>query len=208
MRDLSILQFDEKTHRYFVGGRASLSVTQILEVAGITDFSIVNKDLLDRASKFGQAVHRATELHDLGTLDKSSLDEPLVPYLEAWKKFCHDEISEFLEIEVPIWSKRFSFAGKPDRVAFDKRRRLILPDIKTSRELSSSVKLQTAGYQIGWEEQESPAKIARRVGVLLQEDGNYYSEEFTDRSDKDDFIACARVAAFKMRNGLKGGAHV
>jgi hypothetical protein len=201
MRDLSILQFDEPTHLYFVGGRAALSVTKILEVAGITDFSSVNKDLLDRASKFGQAVHRGTELHDLGTLDKSSLDAPLVPYLEAWKKFCAKEISEFIEIEVPVWSKRFGFAGKPDRVALDKRKRLILPDIKSSKALAVSVKLQTAGYQIAWEELEGPRKIARRIGVLLQETGEYYSEEYSDRSDRDDFIACARVAAFKLRNG-------
>jgi hypothetical protein len=204
MRDLSILQFDEKTHRYFVGGRAFLSVTKILDIASITDFSSVNKDLLDRASKFGASAHRATELHDLGTLDKSSLDAHLSPYLESWKKFCQDEISALIEIEVPVWSKRFGFAGTPDRVALDKRGRLMLPDIKTSRELSSSVKLQTAGYQIAWEELEGQ-KIARRVGVLLQDDGNYYAEEFTDRNDKDDFIACSRVAAFKLRNG---GGHV
>lgn len=204
MRDLSILQFDEPTHRYFVGGRASLSVTKILDLASITDFSSVNKDLLDRASKFGQAVHRGTELHDLGTLDISSLDAPLVPYLEAWKKFCAAEISEFIEIEQPVWSKRFGFAGTPDRVGLDKKRRLILPDIKSSKALSVSVKLQTAGYQIAWEECEGQ-KIARRVGVVLQEDGNYYAEEFTDRNDKDDFIACSRVAAFKLRNGV---AHV
>ena len=203
-RDLSILQFEEATHRYFVGGRASLSVTKILDLASITDFSSVNKDLLDRASKFGQAAHRATELSDRGTLDHSSLDAPLVPYLESWTQFCAKEISEFIEIEVPVWSKRFGFAGTPDRVALDKRGRLILPDIKTSRELSVSVKLQTAGYQIAWEELEG-RKISRRVGVLLKEDGNYYSEEFTDRSDKDDFIACARVASFKLRNGV---AHV
>lgn len=205
MRDLSVLKFDEKAHRYFLGGSAVLSVTQILELAGITDFSSVNKDLLERASKFGQAAHRATELSDRGTLDHSSLDAPLVPFLDAWKKFCEKEISEFVEIEIPVWSKIFHFAGKPDRVALDKRGRLILPDIKTSRDLSSSVKLQTAGYQLAWEELERPRKITRRVGVLLQESGEYYAEEYSDRSDKDDFIACARVAAFKLRNSLQGG---
>jgi len=211
MRDLSVLTFDEKAHRYFLGGRASLSVTQILELAGITDFSLVNKDLLERACKFGTAAHKATVLSDRGTLDHSSLDAPLVPYLESWKKFCEKEISEILEIELPVWSKRFHFAGTPDRIAKDKRGRIVLVDIKTSRELSLSVKLQTAGYQIAWEECEPHSvvapfgKIARRIGVLLQDSGNYYAEDFNDRSDKDDFIACARVAAFKLRNGFQGG---
>lgn len=201
-RDLSILQFDETTHRYFVGGRASLSVTQILELSGITDFSSVNKDLLDRACKFGQAAHRATELHDLGTLDKSSLDAPLVPYLDAWKSFVSDEISEMVEIEQPIWSARFHFAGTPDRIAKDTKGRLVLLDIKTSRELSTSVRLQTAGYALAWEEIEG-LKIARRIGVLLGEIG-YAKEEYSDRSDRDDFLACARVAAFKLKHKIQG----
>jgi hypothetical protein len=202
-RDLSILTFDEAAHRYFVGGRASLSVTQILELSGITDFSTVNKDLLDRACKFGRASHRATELHDLGILDKSSLDAALVPYLESWKSFVAFEISEMVEIEKPIWSTRFSFAGTPDRIAKDKKGRLVLLDIKTSTTLDiTAVALQTAGYSIAWEELEGQ-KIARRMAVLLGENG-FKVWEGDDCGDRDDFIACARVAAYKFKNKIQG----
>lgn len=204
MRDLSPLKFDEKMHRYFLGGRAVFSVTKILDLVGITDFSLVNRDILDRACNFGAATHKATFLWDRGTLDQSSLDASLAPYLDAWKNFKAAEIKELLELEAPIWSKRFGFAGTPDRIAIDTRGRLTIVDIKTSTSMSRAVKLQTAGYQIGWEELESPKKIQRRVGVLLRDDGSYLTEDFNDRSDRDDFVACVRVAAFMLKNGIKG----
>lgn len=200
-----VLTFDEKTHRYFMNGRAALGVSQILELSGISNFQFVNKDLLDRAQKFGTAAHSATVFSDRNTLDKSSLDAPLVPYLDAWKLFCAKEIHEILYIEEPVYSIRFGFAGMLDRIALDLKRRTTLVDIKTSKEFAPAVKLQTAGYQLAFEEMHKPFTIARRVGVILQEDGTYYAEDFKDRSDRDDFLACARVAAFKLRNGLQGG---
>lgn len=207
-----VLTFDEKAHRYFMNGRAALGVSQILELSGISNFSNVNWDLLDRAQKFGTAAHQATVLSDRGILDKSSLDEPLVPYLTAWKSFVAKELSEILYMELPVYSLCFAFAGTLDRIAFDSKRRVTLVDIKTSKAFHASVKLQTAGYQIAYEEKAArdglKVKIERRVGVILREDGTYYAEDFNDRSDRDDFIACARVAAFKLRNGLKGDGHV
>jgi hypothetical protein len=203
-----VLTFDEKAHRYFMNGRAALGVSQILQLSGISNFQFVNRDLLDRAQRFGTAAHSATALSDRATLDKSSLDAPLVPYLDAWKLFCEKELREILYIEEPVYSLRFNFAGTLDRIAVDNKRRETLVDIKTSKEFSPSAKLQTAGYQLAFEEMHKPFTIARRVGVILQEDGTYYAEDFKDRSDRDDFLACARVAAFKLKNGLKGGLNV
>lgn len=200
-----VLTYDEATHRYFMNGRAALGVSQILELSGISNFAFVNRDILERAQKFGTAAHQATVFSDRGILDKSSLDEPLVPYLNAWKAFCAQELHEILYVEEPVYSIRFKFAGTLDRVALDLKRRPTLVDIKTSKEFAPAVKLQTAGYQLAFEEMHKPFTIARRVGVILREDGTYYAEDFTDRSDKDDFISCVRVAAFKLRNGLQGG---
>lgn len=199
-----VCTFDEKTHRYFLRGRSALGVSQILELAGISNFSFVNKDLLTRAQNFGAAAHKAAELSDRGNLDRSSLDAPLAPYLESWEAFRAKELSEILQIEQPVYSLKFGFAGTPDRIARDKAGRLVIVDIKTSREFHAAVKLQTAGYEIAFEEMaKAPrVKIQRRIGVILTDTGEPYVEDFGDRTDRDDFIACARVAAFKLRNGM------
>lgn len=197
------LHFDEARHLYFLKGRAVLNVTGILSACGITDFSSVNKDILDRACKFGRAVHKATELWDRKDLNLETLDAPLVPYLDAWKSFVEEEVSEFLFIEKAVYSLRNSFAGTVDRFFIDKKGRLTLCDIKTSAGMASAaVSLQTAGYEIAFEEMQL-GKIARRVGVLLTKEGTFIPEEFTDKTDRDYFLACLRVAAFKVNHGLK-----
>jgi len=197
-----VLRFDEEKHRYFIKGRAALGVTETLALAGVTNFEFVPRDILDRAVNFGRCVHKAVEFFDRGVLDTSSLDEALRPYLLAWEKYKAERVGEIVEIERHLYSLRFGFAGTLDRVFRDKKGNLCLLDIKTSRELSAGTPLQTEAYAMAYEEMTG-LKIRRRFGVILQEDGDYYAEEFRDRSDSDDFIACLRVAAFKMRRGIK-----
>ncbi len=197
------LSFDETKHLYFLRGRVSAGVTNTLSKTGITDFGSVDRDILDRASKFGRAVHTATELWDRKVLDLASLDEPLVPYLDAWKAFLEAEVKEILHIELPVYSLKYNFAGTIDRIYFDKQGRLCLGDIKTSGVFNAGVPLQTAGYQLAFEEMFKKMKVARRVGVILKGDGTYLPEVFADRSDRDDFLACLRVAAYKFKCGLK-----
>ena len=196
------LSFDEKKHMYFLKGRVTTGVTSALSLAGITDFSTVDRGILERASKFGLAAHKATELWDRNVLDLASLDAPLVPYLDGWKSFLEAEVKEIVHVELPVYSLRYNFAGTIDRIYFDKQGRLCLGDIKTSAVFNAGVPLQTAGYQIAFEELFK-RKIARRVGVILRDDGTYHAEEFRDGSDRDDFLACLRVTAFKQKNGLK-----
>jgi hypothetical protein len=119
------LTFEEENHLYKLNGTGLVSVTQVLQKAGIIDFSKVPPQILEAARKFGTAAHKACELFDKGTLDERSLDHNLWPYLDGWVAFKKEYNFEFLAIEQPIGSTIYRVAGTPDRIAkSDKRRRL------------------------------------------------------------------------------------
>src|SRR5690606_20318453 len=79
------LIFEPDNHEYRHRGVVVPSVTQIL--GSLVDMSAIPQDKLEYARARGQAVHLACELYDQDDLDMASLDEVIVPYLEAWIKF-------------------------------------------------------------------------------------------------------------------------
>lgn len=119
------LVFSEEDHCYKLNNVVIPSVTQILKCCGISDFSKVPIDVLERARLFGTAVHKACELFDKGTLDERTLDPNLWPYLDGWVACKKEYAFEFVENENPLVSTIYRVAGTPDRIAkSDKRRRL------------------------------------------------------------------------------------
>ena len=83
-----MLLFDATTHTYRFNGKPVPGVTSIVEP--LTDFRLVKPDVMQAAQQLGTAVHLACELDDHGTLDTDDLDPALIPYLPAWRQFCHD----------------------------------------------------------------------------------------------------------------------
>ena len=79
---MSVLLFDEVSHTYTAGGVVVPSVTQIL--APLNDLSFIGPEVLAYKRALGTAVHKATELYDLGELDESSVADVVRPYLDAW----------------------------------------------------------------------------------------------------------------------------
>jgi len=119
------LQFFEDKHIYKLNGMPLVSVTKILQMAGLADFSKIPFERLEASRKFGQAVHRACELFDKGTLDERSLDTNLWPYLDGWVACKKEYKWDFVAIEQPIISTIYRVAGTPDRISkSDKRHRL------------------------------------------------------------------------------------
>lgn len=171
------LEFDEATHTYTLDGKVIPSVTQILSIAN--DFSFVNKDVLERASKFGTAVHKATELYDDGILKEHALDTALVPYLNGWKKFLSDTKFEILESETRVYSKH-GYAGTFDRLGL-LANKLTLLDIKTSTTVVRSTALQLAAYKTACEEMHQK-QIQQLIAVQLTPD-NYNIKIYDDPTD-------------------------
>jgi hypothetical protein len=169
------LTFDEGTHTYRFNGNVVPGVTSIL--APLTDFSRVPPAVLEAASQFGKAVHRACELDDLGELDEDQLDAALVPYLTAWRKFSADYAVEWEQIEQQTFHTTMRYAGTPDR--FGKvRGQLTVVDIKSTAELYPTVGPQLSAYAHALKH-----PYADRLAVQLKADGTYVAKPYTDPTD-------------------------
>ena len=110
-----MITFNAETHEYFYEGLKVPGVTKVLKNAGLIDFSMVPASILERAFKFGTAVHLATELDDRNNLDMATLDAPLLPYVNAWRKFKKDVGCKVLSIEERVYSGKYRYCGTLDR---------------------------------------------------------------------------------------------
>lgn len=198
------LRFDSAEHRYFdPNGNELPSVTRILNEEGFYDYSKIPQEILQRAAKFGQAVHRATELWDKGTLDMNSLNPALVPYLNGWIKFKEDYKLEVIGNELKLWSKKYRYAGTLDRTGVcglgKFAGKLAEIDIKSGLILPG-VRLQTAGYQVLHNENFKD-KIRVRICVKLIPDG-YIVEPLENREDLDYWLNVLSTFNIKKMFGV------
>lgn len=79
-----------ENHEYILDGIRIPGVTEILKESGLSDLSMVNPEILKRNSAFGKAVHAVIHYKYKGSLDESSVDEALKPYLQGWDNFIED----------------------------------------------------------------------------------------------------------------------
>ena len=181
------LIFNAQNHEYKLDNIKLPSVTQVLQGAGLSDFSKVNPELLKRAQSFGTAAHLACQLYDENRLDIKSLDIALEPRLEAWILFKRDfGIKTFKEIEKQVYSIKYQYAGCLDRLLED-----ALIEIKTCTTIPKTTGLQLSGYQGAYEEMYK-VKIKRRICVQLL-DGTYKVEEYKEKSDRTVFLSCLNL---------------
>ena len=189
------LVFNSENHEYKLDDVKLSSVTQILQGAGLSDFSKVNPDILERAKKFGTSTHLACQLYDENRLDIKSLDIALEPRLESWILFKRDfGITEFKEIEKQVYSTKYQYAGCLDRLTMEDA----LIEIKTCTTIPKTTGLQLSGYQGAYEEQYK-VKIKRRICVQLL-DGTYRLEEYKEKSDFRVFTSCLNVINWRKIN--------
>ena len=196
-----MIEFKTETHEYFVDSIKKPCVSDILAGAGLIDLSFINKIKLQKASKFGKAIHLACQLWDLNKLDMSSVSAPLIPYLNNWKKFVKDyNILHFAKenIERIIYSKIWDYAGTLDRVAFIDNKKIII-DIK-SGSLYPTTAIQLAGYSLAYTEM-TKIIINQRWIVQLNKK-SYKVTECKEQSDESVFIGAVQVYKYKLKNNL------
>lgn len=216
------LEFNEEKHEYTFDGVVIPSVTQIIGSMGLSGIPFVVLEELNRlrsnkiiydlmssyaqsvfnASVFGTAVHKATELLDLGTLDMLTVNDAIIPYLDAWKKCKRDLQFDIIEIEKRVWSSVHWYAGTLDRVIFYQGI-LHLLDIKTSTAFPPSIGLQTEAYRIAFNN-DSPVNISikNRMSVMLKPDGNYEmaSQKMFQSLDRNIFLNAVALNQWKLNN--------
>jgi hypothetical protein len=190
-----MLLFDEATHTYTYNGKVVPSVTQIIKAAGLADWSMVKPEVLEAARNRGVAVHRMIELHVKDTLDYSTLDPALLPYLEGWMAFERDHDVEVIGSEVPVYSKRYGYAGTLDMV-------LKVDETHGTWDIKSGVMLPTTGLQLaGYSEAHAPGSDiyqSTRRGLQLTDTGKYKITKFDNQNDLNVFLSCLNI--YNWRN--------
>lgn len=180
-------------------GRRVASVTEILAIADVaTDFGRVPPDVLERARQRGADVAAWIEADHLG--------ETLTPapeisgYIAAYEKFRAEVPFHVQACEEPLLHARYGYAGTLDLRGVEDGSPWIL-DVKCTYAIPQEAPIQLAGYGI-----EVDARLGKphRRGVLhLKPDGRWARVEYPDRRHYDHlFLACLRVAAWKLRHGL------
>lgn len=181
------LFFEPVEHRYTVGEREIVSVTQILVAAGLTDLSMIPREVLERAAERGRRVHEAAKLLLRGTLDWATVDPAIGGYVRALDSLIrHTGLYPIADkIEEPLYCAEYDYCGTPDALAwyFLRRRKvMVVFDWKTG--LMDAVQYQLAAYA-------HALGVRHRAAVKLNRDGTYRMKWFppeTLRQDLQTFL--------------------
>jgi hypothetical protein len=198
-----VLEFNETTHTYTIGGRKLPSVTEIIKpLYGMFDF--VDQELLDYKAEVGTAVHKAIELHIKNQLDIESVQSPVFEYFNQYLKWQaqSDWHSDLSEVRI---SSLLGYAGTLDIVARNiKTSQTAIIDIKCTAGLNKqAVDLQTAAYAQGYSEQSKiPASTMRRFSLRLTPE-KYVFTEHNNPADFSVFLAFLKIKQYSTANNLK-----
>ena len=195
-----VLTFDEAAHEYRLNNIVLPSVTQIIQSAGLVDFSKVPADVLQLAQERGTAVHTACELYDRDRLDYTSIDPVVWPYLEAWIKFKQQTRFIILSSETILYA-RYRYAGRLDRIGMMEDTPTII-DIKTSNIISQATGVQTAAYLHAYCEMglsRIAQKKYKRFAIHLYDNGKYEIEPYDNPQDWPVFLAALQIYHYHRR---------
>ena len=109
--DAGAITFDAETHTYHAGDEEIPGVSAILRDTGRqSSFAGMNPFYAQK----GTYVHRAIELDCDGKLDETTVDEEVLPYLTAWRKFRADTDFEVAATEQIVFHPVHRYCGRFD----------------------------------------------------------------------------------------------
>jgi hypothetical protein len=212
-----VVEFRETDHTYWLveeqGKRRLISITQVLQVAGLVDTTFFN----ERAATKGTYVHDATALHDQGRLNDATVSDELRPYLDGYKLFLEECTPEWSRIEAMFADDVSDVAGTVDRVGTITVKGVpqkVVVDLKTGRGGSAPWHpIQLAGYQhlltqyLSRRGQTREAAQIKRYGLYLRGDGRYTLTPYTNTFDAAVFTSALTIAHWITQVGPKQGRH-
>ncbi len=185
------------TSTYVVAGVRWPSVTEVLKLAGLTDFSMVNPEVLENARLRGTAVHEWLEMVDLGFMEADAEpDEEIDGYISAYLRFKDETGFTPTAVEQKVRNDEYSYCGTLDRRGTMNGAEWLI-DIKAVASVSAATALQTQGYAMCL---STPHK---RAALQLFPTGKYKLYPYEERNDLHDWLSAVRVAHFKIRHGEK-----
>ncbi len=194
-----MLTFDQATHTYAWDGVAVPSVTTVLESQGLVTLFGAPEQLAIYRS-LGTAVHTATELDDLGTLDEATVHADVWPYLWAWREFKAQSGCELVSCERRVYNEKYGYAGTLDRVLVVRGERGLY-DIKTGAKRRATGP-QTAAYLAALPTKERTAKPngrlpMKRYGIYLKNDCTFDLQPYADPTDLQVFLSALMLHTWK-----------
>lgn len=201
------LEFREESHTYWLGERELPSVSSIL--APVVSFDGINPEVLERKSAIGKATHLLCEWHDLKVaIDKSSIDDAVLPYFEAYKRFCREVKPKWALVEVCDHHRTHGYAGTLDRLGWINKEPWQI-DLKTVAQVSPATGLQTAAYSGIYASstanvpvKDNPLANHKRGALQLKPDGSYRLIEFKDPADWPTFLSLLTIFNWRKKHGL------
>jgi hypothetical protein len=201
--DYESFVFEEDGHRYVdAHGVQHLSITQMMSLAGIYDFSMVVPDVLANARRRGSNTHRWCAEYDIHRyVDPDWMAEDEAPYVEAWIRFTKDSGLVIRKVETPMLRpiNGFLVGGTPDVEG------LIGSDPFVVERKACSVKHPGWAVQTALQEMLITGKTRvghmGRVSVQLKPNGKYSTHFYDDPTDGD--IALAIVGKFAAEQSIK-----
>ena len=178
--------FDPIAHKYHISGRLVPGVTSVLRDL------IPGWSASDWYLERGRAVHAAAAFIARGK--QFGYDPQIEGQVAACRLFFAENDIEVLEVEQPIYSMMYQFAGTMDLHCRLKGRDTII-DWKSA--LSEVAEIQVGGYAI----ERPDAKWG--LIVALQENGRYKAGKmFKLAQRKNEFLALRSVYGMRQRLGL------
>jgi hypothetical protein len=194
---------ERDTSAYRVGGVRVPSVTEVLDLAGFSEFTGIPRLVLENAANRGKWAHHYCERIIHGeVLDLAAVPSEVLPRLEAFRAFLHESQFVAAEVEIACVSTRYRYAGTIDLVGLLPAAGMSLIDVKLPISPSPAWALQTAGYAFAYHESVG-VSVDARFALQLRDDGRYRLVHHSDDvDDLHDFLAALRVASCKIRHGL------
>lgn len=179
-----MLTFSAETHTYYWNDKPIPSVTQVIRewmpvsVYGVDYFvnsftgAVLTQESFRAAADFGKAVHQMVGLRIAGALDVAALHTSLLPVLTQFDSWAKLVSPEFIGSELPLYHKRYSYAGTLDILCKIKHNMAII-DIKTGGYDMAGVQIEA--YKQAYKE-ENGIRIMHidRYVLFLPKDGGQY----------------------------------
>jgi hypothetical protein len=193
----AVLQFDDATHTYTLGGRKLPSVTQVCGVLDPDAFARVPPAVLARKRLIGVALHRAIQLDAAGELDEDTLAPEVAPYFAAWRDFLLRTRAKVIQSEQQVGSSKWGYAGTLDLTALLDSSYWLL-DVKSVAILSPVTAVQVAAYA---ELVNHDYPVGLRRGALhLKPDGRFGIREYHGGADWSTFLSALQVYRWRAAN--------
>ncbi len=184
-----MLEYDDKTHTYYLDGSEIKSVTQLLQDVGLMS----SKFFTEEGANNGKRRHAVTELYDKEVLDWESVLEEDLPYLQAWIYFKKDYNVKIQAIEQRIYHPLLGYAGTIDRLAEVKNVPTVI-DIKTgAKNKDNELQLILYGLMV-----ENTGQKPNLMTVYIKKNGKYSVEEYDYKNERI-AMSVIRVSQWKRR---------